>query len=192
MEADWEFEIGADAPIIEACWPGFVDLRWTPQSARDLPARIRSLPEVIQLPALAAVLERLNCQHSPVWTSKCDFWPALGAGEFDPDELEARPGCARAMGCYVDLLPKSDRQWPFPSVVEATCKHLCARLRVIPLRCFRVDLIVRRAQIAPGVMDTGITAYITACGTTAGEAQATLESALATFAGVLCPHSTLQ
>ena len=193
MEADWEFEVGGDAPVIEACWPGFVDLRWTPWSARDLPGRVRSLPEVIQFPALAAVLERLNSQRSPVWTSKCDFWPVLGAEEFDADELDAPSGCsAHAMGCYVDLLPKSDQQWPFPGMVEAACKHLCAKLRVVPLRCSRVDLIVRRAQIAPDLMDTGITAYVTACGATVAGAKAVLEAALATFTNVLCPHSTLE
>jgi hypothetical protein len=193
MEADWEFEVGGDAPVIEACWPGFVDLRWTPRSARDLPARVRRLPEVIHLPALAAVLERLNSQSSPVWTSKCDFWPVLGAEEFDADELDAPAGCsAHAMGCYVDLLPRSDQQWPSSGMVEAACKELCARLRVVPLRCCRVDLIVRRAQIAPDSMGTGITAYITAGGTTAGEARSALETALATFADVVCPQSTLQ
>jgi hypothetical protein len=193
MEADWEFEVGGDAPLIEACWPGFVDLRWTPESTRNLPARVRSLPEVIQFPALAAVLDRLNSQHSPVWTSKCDFWPLLGAEEFDADELDAPPACsAHAMGCYLDLLPKSDQQWPSPGAVEAACKELCARLHVAPLRCCRVDLIIRRAQIAPGLIDTGITAYITACGTAASEARAALETALTTFADALCLRSTLQ
>jgi hypothetical protein len=27
LEADWEFEVGGDAPVIDALWPGFVDLR---------------------------------------------------------------------------------------------------------------------------------------------------------------------
>ncbi len=31
MEADWEFEVGGDAPVIEAHWPGFVDLRQNPE-----------------------------------------------------------------------------------------------------------------------------------------------------------------
>jgi hypothetical protein len=30
MEADWEFEVGGDAPVIDALWPGFVDLRLSP------------------------------------------------------------------------------------------------------------------------------------------------------------------
>ena len=193
MEADWEFEVGGDAPVIEACWPGFVDLRWTPKGAHRLAERVRSLPEVKQLPALAAILEGLNSQQSSVWTSKCDFWPVLGPDEFDGDELDAPAGCSEhAVGCYIDLLPKSDQQWPFPGMIEAACKRLCANLRAVPLRCCRVDLVIRRAQIALDLMDTGITAYITACGTTAGNAQAALEAAMAAFADRLCARSTVQ
>jgi hypothetical protein len=96
------------------------------------------------------------------------------------------------MACYVDLLPKSDQQWPTPPTIEAACKQLCAALRAEPLRSCRVDLVLRRALIADGRMDMGITAYITACGATPSAAQAVLETALATFAGVLCSRSTVQ
>jgi len=33
------------------------------------------------------------------------------------------------LACYVDLLPKSDQQWPTPPTIEAACKQLCAALR---------------------------------------------------------------
>ena len=198
MEADWEFEVGGDAPVIDALCPGFVDLRWTSQSAGDLAARISTLPETAQLPCLGATLEKLNAEHSPVWTSKCDFWPALQAVEFDPDELDAPTGSsAHAVGCYIDLLPKGSQQWPFPdapasSCMESSCIDLCNRLHSFPLRCCRVDLIVRRAQVAPGLVDLGITAYITASGHTSVEAIRTLEAALAVFADALGAPSTLQ
>jgi hypothetical protein len=186
MEADWEFEVGGDAPVIDAFWQGFVDLRLAPE-------RVRDLPEAAQFPALATVLERLNLQSSPVWTSKCDFWPLLEPEEFDPDELDAPSGCsAHAMGTYIDLLPKTDRAWSLPHLAEDACKHLCSLLGPVPLRCCRVDLIVRRALIAPGQRDMGISAYITACGPTPVEAARTLEAALAAFAHALCPDSTLQ
>ena len=193
MEADWEFEIGGDAPVIDACWAGFVDLRWNADGERDLHARIRSLAEVDQFPQLAGALERLNSQHSPVWTSKCDFWPVLVAGDFDPDELGAPAGgSAHAVGCYIDLLPKGDQQWGSADKVAASCKDLCARLHAVPLRCCRVDLIIRRASIAADVWDTGITAYFTACGGTLAEAGLTLEATLDAFAGAIVPRSTLQ
>jgi hypothetical protein len=234
MEADWEFEVGGDAPLIEACWEGFIDLRQTPERAREL-------PEAGQLSVLSQVLERLNSRSSPVWTSKCDVLPALAPEDFDSDELDAPPGCsAHGMACYIDLLPGADRQWsqprlaeqaaekfnravgrgfipgkrpkesaralapgvcssgssldqrPFSAACEAECKHLCALLSAIPLRCCRVDFIIRGARIAPGVMGLGVTSYITACGPSAKEAKDVLETALSEFANALCPHSTLQ
>jgi hypothetical protein len=186
MEADWEFEVGGDAPVIDALWEGFIDLRRTPERAREL-------PEAAQLSGLSAVLERLNSRSSPVWTSKCDVLPALDPEDFDADELDAPPGCcAHGMACYIDLLRKTGCQWSGPALAENECKHLCALLIEVPLRCCRVDFIIRGARIAPGVMDLGVTSYITACGPTAREAKDVLETALSEFANALCPHSTVQ
>jgi hypothetical protein len=198
LEADWEFEVGGNAPIIDALWPGFVDLRWTPQSASHDDLLVLTLPEAAQLPSLAATLKKLNAEHSPVWTSKCDFWPAMQADEFDGDELDAPDGnSAHAVGCYIDLLPKSDKQWSSPDAIASSCRDLCTRLHSVPLRGCRVDLFVRRALIRPaqfdiGKLDLGITAYVTACGNTPAEAVDTLEAALAAFAHAFCPQSTLQ
>ncbi|MGO9336967.1 MAG: hypothetical protein ACLPY1_05605 [Terracidiphilus sp.] len=192
MEADWEFEVGGDAPVIDAVWPGFVDLRRT-SPACDRAARVHSLPEAAQLPGLAAALEMLNAENSSVWTSKCDFWPVLQSEAFDPDELDAPTGSfAHAAGCYIDVLPKGHRQWTFPDTIASSCKNLCSSLHNVPLRCCRVDLIVRRALIEPDLMDTGITAYFTACGTAPTEAARTLEAALVAVAHALCAQSRLQ
>jgi hypothetical protein len=186
MEADWEIEIGGDAPMIDAHWAGFVDLQRAPDAAWQL-------PEVSELPALAQTLSRLNLPTSPVWTSKCDFWPSIAPGDFDLDELDAPPECAaHAMGCYIDLLPKNDQQWPFPEMAASTCKYLCTQLHAVPMRCCRVDLVIRRALIAPDLMDTGITAYLTACGASEAGASGALQEALGVFADALCGHSTLQ
>ena len=46
MEADWEVEIGGDAPVIDACWEGFVDLRRAPE-------RAGAVAGSAELPALA-------------------------------------------------------------------------------------------------------------------------------------------
>lgn len=186
MEADWEFEVGGDAPVIEACWPGFIDLRLSPQRARDL-------PEAVRFPALAAVLETLNSRTSSVWTSKCDFWPTLDADTFDPDELDAAPAsCAHAVGCYIDLLPGGGQQWSHPHLAEGACRQICSILRQAPMRNCRVDLVVRRATVALDVTGLGITAYLTACGPTAGDAERVLAAALAVFGGALIGDSTLQ
>ena len=186
MEADWEIELGGDAPVIEAQWSGFVDLQRVPES-------IQQVAEAALFHPLAQTLSRLNSQESLVWTSKCDFWPQLASENFDPDELDAPPGrTAHATGCYIDLLPKSDQQWITPAMAAASCKTICTGLHAIPLHCCRLDLIVRRAFITPDLMDNGITAYLTACGPSPAAATHTLAAAVAAFADALCGHSKLQ
>jgi hypothetical protein len=186
MEADWEFEVGGDAPVIEAHWAGFVDLQRQPERAGHL-------PEVAQFPAFGEALARLNAADSPVWTSKCDFWPHLETSEYDPDELDAPPGCtAHAMGCFIDLLPKSDQQWALPEMAEKACRRVCGLLSAVSLRCCRADLVIRRAIITSDVMDLGITAYLTSCGETPAAAAKTLEAALATFTDAFGAHSTVK
>jgi hypothetical protein len=186
MEADWEFEVGPDAaglaaPVIEARWVGFVDLQRAPEQTMQL-------PEAVHLPALGEALAKLNAADSQVWTSKCDYWPHLEADEFDPDELDAPSGCtAHATGCFIDLLPKSDQQWTQPAMAEKACKRICGLLSSVPLRCCRVDLVIRRAFITSDVMDLGITAYLTSCGESPAAALKTLEAAVAAFADALGP-----
>jgi len=190
MEADWEFEVGPDsagiaAPVIDVCWAGFVDLRRSPERAWEL-------AEAAQLPALAAFLAKLNAPDSPVWTAKCDCWPRLKADEFDRDELDAPIGCAdAALGCYIDLLP-GGQPWALPEQAEGWCKRVCGLLRSLPLRCCRVDLVIRRALLAPNLLSLGVTAYLTACGASSAEAARTLDAALAKFADALCGHSTIE
>jgi len=179
MEADWEFEVGGDTPVIEASWAGFVNLQGAPELAWHL-------PEAIQLQALGQALARLNAADSPVWTSKCDYWPHLKADEFDPDELDAQPGhTAHAMGCFIDLLPRSDQRWFLPAMAEKACKRICGLLHAVPLGCCRADLVIRRAFITPDVIDLGITVYLTTCGESSAAAAKTLEAALATFTDAL-------
>jgi hypothetical protein len=183
MEADWEIEIGGEAPVIEALWPGFVDLRRSPE-------RAYLLPEAVELQALAEAMVQLNAAASPVWTAKCDLWPIVEMDELDPDELNApRQAAVFAWGCYIDLLPKSDRQWPLPAMASSECRRICNLLHAIPLRCCRMDLVIRQAWIASGRMEVGITAYLTACGPTAADAKATLAAALAAFANSISPSA---
>jgi hypothetical protein len=186
MEADCEFEVGGDAPVIDTLWPGFVDLRRTPEQARHL-------PEAAQLPALAEALAKLNAAASPVWTCKCDFWPRLKADELDAGELDAPPGCiAHAMGCYIDLLPRDGQQWAQPAIAAAVCKRVCSLLHAVPLGYSRIDLIIRRAFITADRMDLGITAYLTSCGSSSAEAERTLAAALMALTDALESHSTVE
>jgi hypothetical protein len=191
METDWEFELGPDevglaAPVIDAHWPGFVDLRCAPERAWHL-------PEAAHLPSLAGALAKLNSAYSPVWSSKCDFWPRLEADELDAGELDAPPGCmAHAMGCYIDLLPRDDQGWAQPAMAEAVCKRVCDLLRTVPLGCCRADLVIRRAFITADRKDLGITAYLTTCGASSAEAERTLAAALTALTDALESHSTVE
>lgn len=186
VEADWEFEIGGGAPVIEAWWPGLVDLRWSPASVVDI-------SEALKLPALGDVLIRLNAASSPVWTSKCGLWNNEDGELFDADEFGAPPGgTAHTHGCYIDLLPRSEEQWPSADAIAAVCKCWSAGFRGLPLRSCRADLIIRRAFTPPERMHLGVTAYLAGSGSTECEAQAALEAALPLFADVLCAQSTLQ
>jgi hypothetical protein len=186
MEADWEFEVGGEGPVIEALWPGFVDLRLNPELADQL-------PETADYPELAEALVRLNAKDSPVWTSKCGVWTLSDPDRFDPDEFDAPMGyTAHTNGCYIDLLPKCIEQWPVPDMVAECCKGWCKRFRAVPQHCCRVDLIIRRAFITSGQFDLGVTAYLTACSDSATEAKAVLQKATGPFANVLCGRSTVQ
>ena len=138
-----------------------------------------TLPESKQLAGLSEALIQLNSGASPVWTAKCDVWRPE---EFAWDEMEANAEEGKcAIACYVDLLPRTNRQWPSIEQTVAACRSLCARLRETRLRCCRADLIVRGALIGPDPMTLGITAYLTACGATLEDASAVLASALRKF-----------
>jgi len=174
MESDWEIEIGGAAPVIDASWAGFEDLRLFPQ-------RANGLPETQQLPGLGEALVRLNADASPVWTSKCDVWQLE---EWDGDELDAPFGSALdGVACYIDLLPRQDEHWDDVARVAAWCKALCAAIRGVSLRSCRLDLVIRRALISKdGQNRLGVTAYLSACGPDRDSASEALQAALGAFA----------
>ncbi len=176
MEADWEFEIGGDAPIIEAQWNGFVDLRIEPY-------RVAELAETRELPGLANALVRLNAMNSPVWTCKTDIFVP---DKIDHDEMDATDkDASHFIACYIDLLPRSDERWDSLSKAEQACTELCVRLRDIKLRRCRVDLVVRRAHIGSDAIDLGVTSYLTACGSTESDARSRLAECILQFAQLI-------
>jgi hypothetical protein len=177
MEADWEIELGAGAPVIDALWAGFVDLRVAPE-------RVADLEETRLLPGLSDVLVQLNGPGSPVWTAKCDVWNV--EEPVDPYEVDADPDqAAVAMACYIDLLPRGAHQWATPQEAGSACEALTRRLRAMEARACRVDLVVRAAQIGEGAQDLGITAYVTGVGRDEPAARAQLAAAAAALADTL-------
>ncbi|MGA2249024.1 hypothetical protein [Terracidiphilus sp.] len=176
MEADWEFEIGPDAPVIDASWESLVNLAAHPEKATEL-------PEAADFPQLAEALIRLNRPDAIVRTSKCDVWPVnLDEESLDTDELDAPPGMAEAASaCYIDLTARDPQRWEKPDTIRQDCVDLCAQLRLVSLRCCRTDLVIRRAVFA-GKVALGVTAYLTACGQSEEAAKIVLGEALHTFA----------
>ena len=175
MEIDWELELGGGAEIISAAWPGFCDLSRTPALAS-------ALEEVRLFPPLGPALATLNQPGSPFFTTKCDIWPALEAGLWDPYEMDATPeNSVAGAGGYIDLIPRT-HGWQTPAEAEAACRALTGHLRPLPLACCRVDLIVRQAILANGDSLLAMTAYLTACGPTPQRSLASLTACLSAFA----------
>src|ERR1035441_3063867 len=97
MEADWEVEIGGGAPVIEADWPRFIDLKSDPK-------RLGEIEEAAAFPPLTALLLALNAAASPLWTSKCDLWesePAASACYIDMLSVEGKVFAGRPAGSVV-------------------------------------------------------------------------------------------
>lgn len=105
MDIDWEVEIGGDAPVIEAQWPGFIDLRKHPECVDEI-------FEVTLMAPLRELLLALNSGDSPVWTSKCDVW-------------EPEPN---AIACYVDILPREPQRFADWKELEKLCRALVSRI----------------------------------------------------------------
>lgn len=172
METDWEVEIADDAPIIDAAWSGYLDLR-------SQPDRVNDIAEVAQLPALGRALLRLNSPDSPVWTAKCDVWQI---DSIDPDEMNTDlSGSGTGIACYLDLLPAEPNMWITVEGITVWCRELCLRLRSAPVQRCRVDLIIRRAFHMPEQPALGITAYIAGCGASETEAAEALSAATEVF-----------
>jgi hypothetical protein len=177
MEADWEIEIGGEAPIIDAYWSGLVDLR-------AAPAKVSKLAECGRLPGLADALIRLNSAGSPVWTSKTDVFEADNVDPFEVDGVDCCDGSG--VSCYIDLLPREER-WRNHSDAVRDCEQICDRLHAIELRGCRVDLIIRRAHFSASAEGFGVTAYLTGCYMDLDKTTTTLSACLKALVGALMP-----
>jgi len=176
MEADWEIEIGPGAPVIDVDWEGFVDLRKSPR-------RMAEIAEAVQSQALADALLRLNGDASSWWTSKCDLWTLA---EFDPDEMDATPEEAQAaIACYIDLLPRGAQVFSSIEFAQELARSIVTRLKPCANPCCRIDLIVRSAALSHRI-GYGITAYISACGSTSDAAENSLGAALNALVDASC------
>jgi hypothetical protein len=172
MEADWSVEVGARLDAIDADWAGLVDLRAAPDSVEGIPEAARYKP-------LRDALAALNAAESPLYTAKCDVW-GLAENEIDADEFDAAANAAQTgMACYVDVLAREPGLYASLSRQETWAQAVVERLRESPIRCGRVDLVVRSAR-AGGADGFGITLYAAGCGCDSAAAQAAWEAVLST------------
>lgn len=170
MEADWAAEIGPGLPVIDAEWAGFVDLRVNP-------FRLDEIPEAVRFPVLRDALIDLNDPLSPLFTVKCDVWE-LGAEEIDADEFGGTAGrCGAGLASYVDVVLRDDSRFSAFAWQERWAQSAKDRLRVEPLSCGRVDLVVRAAAAAARE-GFGITLYAAGCGVDGSAARVAWERVL--------------
>ena len=182
MEADWEVEVGGGAPVIEALWAGFVDLRAQPE-------RIAEISEAAACAPLAGLLLALNGMSSELWTAKCDLWEPEEPPEGTPVAAVQGEGSSHAVACYVDLLPLAGKVFSEWTEAESFCRAWVDRLAEVSLSGMRLDLVVRQA-VAGSSEGFGVTAYFHAEGRARTDAAATLAAAFSAFAGSIPPLSS--
>jgi hypothetical protein len=156
VEADWSVEIGAGLAVIEADWPGFVDVR-------RHPFRLAEIAEANAYPALRDVLIELNDPFSRMFSVKSDVW-ALETGEIDADEFGCTVSETRAgLASYVDLVLLDDLLFSAFAWHERWVRAATDRLHVLELSGGRVELVVRVAVVG-GREGFGVTLYAAGCG----------------------------
>ena len=171
MEADWDVEIGPDAPAIVVPWDGFIDLRSDSSSA------VETIAEASSVVPLRDALIRLNSRESRTFTSKCDVWwltsEVIDHDEFGTDSESAAFGFAS----YIDVLLLEANQFASFRFHERLVKQLAGKLRTVDLANCRVDLVVR-ASTVDSCSGYGITVYTAGCGQSPGEAQTSWQEVL--------------
>jgi len=149
-------EVGPQLAVIDAGWPGFIDLR----ASRD---DVVQVSEAKCNEAVREALLALNAPESPLFTVKCDLWE-LESSEVDPAEFDCTPADAqKGVACYVDVLARETAIFAVFARHEAWAQAVAVRLREFAFGCGRVDLVVRSAH-AGGREGFGITLYAAGCG----------------------------
>ena len=188
MLFDWSAACSADDPVLVVPWHDvtsglhFIDLR-------DDPDALDSIAEAEQFPALLQCLRALNGARSPLFTAKCDVWPA-SAEELAAIalELQAEPEHAVAgQISYLDLLCR-DRAL-FSSFHQQ--QHLLGRMER-RLAALEQPAAIAEAVVRPALMDFTspqegfcLSLYIKAVGSTSAAADQAWSGALVAVTSVL-------
>jgi hypothetical protein len=141
---------------------------------RLYPNLVAEIEEAQRNVALRSALLLLNGVTSHLWTAKCDVWnssPEDGDDPFDPYEMDAEPGeTAFGAGSYIDLLPRDLEMSQRFDGQERWLRTVTERLRGIPARAARVELVLRRA-VVDGVPGYGMSWFVEGCGETVQRAE---------------------
>lgn len=138
MLAEWNVEIGGDAPVLEIPWRSedgqirYFDLKRQPEL-------LLQLPEARASDELREFLRWLNSPESPWETAKCDLWCSQ-----EMDQEEDIFGEPWKFGSYVDLFFVDPKEMMSFSVHERWVQSLVQRLRISPEIAAAVELDVRR------------------------------------------------
>ena len=170
MEADWSVEIGADLPVIDAAWPGFVDVR-------HHPFQLAEIAEANAYPALRDALIELNDPFSQMFSVKSDVW-AMEPDEIDPYEF----GCPSdevqvGLASYIDIVLWDHLLFSAFPWHERWARAVVDVLHTRELTSGRVDLVVRPA-LARGHEGFGVTLYAAGCGVDSQAARASWQRVL--------------
>lgn len=88
MWAEFDVEVGGDAPTLTVPYPGYVDVAENPELISEIPeARDAAMREAI-----------LALNAGTLRTAKCDIWATT-----ELDDEEASLGCTHKHACYVDV-----------------------------------------------------------------------------------------
>jgi hypothetical protein len=181
MLAEFEVEIGADAPLLVVPWQDdtgaltFIDLRENPALVDDI-SESRDA-------AMRNALLALNSGDSPFMTGKCDLWTTQ-----DLYDEEAIFECGWKHASYIDLLWHDPKWRSDYEICERTMRDWVRHLRLLSAEDASVSIILRVCEIwrEPGFYWT---IYVNGYGDTGSNARDAWSHAIASLLRVVLENS---
>ena len=191
IQAAWSIELLPESPVLVVPWHddsgnvAYVDLRQCPE-------QITAIPEAMQHPALALLLQRLNADASPWATAKCDRWQMdeedMDAASFDLELARDDGNAAAGIGSYVDFYSRDTALFcslqQHRELLVLLTEVLQSPEELRQSAAVLCELTLRRC-IVSGQEGFAITAFVYAVGQDLPVAEANWAAALQTLADVL-------
>jgi hypothetical protein len=197
MDADYEVELGPEAPALEIPWEdpegrwNYVDLRAEagaagPDWERNLKRVVDRIPETRQFPPLRRFLLAVHAPQSPWQTAKCSVWAEAA-------EASNPYNAALAHSSYLDLMLTGGCA-PLSAELELherLAKELAMMLAADESVEAQAEVVVRRCYFHRGAItedsDAGycLTLFLSGYGASAAKAAESLRRAMALAAEAL-------